>query len=131
MNGRIPSLKSVAANLGCKHLQELPYEPDQVLTGEEWGEVKQYNRKDLDATKAVLEHFAPELQAIAALSRRYGVDLRSVHQAGSPQKILCSAYRDQHGTDPVRIGPRRASDTHHQPRFGSLRARSRRRGTTG
>jgi hypothetical protein len=103
MNGRIPALKTIAANLGAKHLQELPYPPDQVLTGEEWGEVKQYKRKDLDATKAVLEHFTPELQAIAALSRRYGVDLRSVHQAAVSAKILCGAYRDQHGTDPVRI----------------------------
>ena len=105
MNGRIPALKTIAANLGAKHLQELPYPPDQELTEAEWAEVRKYNRKDLEATRLPLDHFAPELQAIAALSQRYGMDLRSVHQAGIASQILCSAYRDRHGQDPSRVEP--------------------------
>ena len=105
MNGRIPALKTIAASLGAKHLQELPYPPDQELTDAEWVEVRKYNRKDLEATRLPLDHFAPELQAIAALSQRYGMDLRSVHQAGIASQILCSAYRDRHGQDPSRVEP--------------------------
>ena len=41
--GRIPSLKSIAANLGVKHLEELPYDPAQSLSDAEWLGVRQYN----------------------------------------------------------------------------------------
>jgi hypothetical protein len=100
-----PSLKVVAANLGVKHLAELPYSPESPLSDAEWEHVKAYNRKDLEATKAVLDHFAAELAALAALSNRYDLDLRSVHRAGIASKVLCAAYRDRHGVDPVRSAP--------------------------
>ena len=48
----------------------MPYPPDQEPTDAEWVEVRKYNRKDLEATRLPLDHFAPELQAIAALSQR-------------------------------------------------------------
>ena len=80
-----------------------PTHPIGKLTDEEWEEVKAYNKKDLDATQIVLEHFASELTAITSLSNRYQMDLRSVHQAGIASRILCTAYRDRHGQGPVRI----------------------------
>jgi hypothetical protein len=104
-SGRFPALKRVAANLGCKNLQELPYPPDQELTDAEWAEVRKYNRKDLRDTQDLLDYFSPELQAIAALSNRYGCDLRNTHQAGIAAKILCDAYRHQHGCKPVQASP--------------------------
>src|SRR5512135_596126 len=104
-SGRFPSLKRVAANLGCKNLQELPFEPNQELTDAEWAEVKRYNKKDLHDTQDLLDYFSPELQAIAALSNRYGCDLRNTHQAGIAAKILCDAYRHQYGCKPVQASP--------------------------
>ena len=104
-SGRFPALKKIAANLGVRHLQELPFEPDQELTDAEWQEVLLYNRKDLEATATALDHFAPELTAIAALSQRYNLDLRSVHQAGIASQILCSAYRDRYRCKPVQALP--------------------------
>ncbi|HMB05948.1 MAG TPA: DNA polymerase domain-containing protein, partial [Isosphaeraceae bacterium] len=101
--GRFPSLKMVAANLNVVNLAELPYDPTKPVTNTQWEEIKQYNEKDLAATKLVLEHFTPELEAISALSARYDIDLRSVHQAGIASQILCAAYRDRYGRDPVKV----------------------------
>ena len=103
--GRFPALKTVAANLGVRHLQELPYDPDRLLSDAEWAEVKHYNVKDLAATRLAFEHFAPELAALAELSARFGLDLRLVHPAGVAQRVLCAAYRAKHGSDPIRISP--------------------------
>jgi hypothetical protein len=83
----------------------LPYPPDQELTDAEWIEVKRYNKKDLAATRLALDHFSPELTAIAALSQRYNLDLRNVHQAGIASQVLVTAYRDRHGCKPVQAVP--------------------------
>ena len=103
--GRHPALKTVAANLGVRHLQELPYDPDRPLSDAEWEEVRRYNKKDLAATRLAFEQFAPELEALAAFSNRYDLDLRNVHPAGIASKVLCAAYRAKHGHDPIRIPP--------------------------
>ncbi|HMB05301.1 MAG TPA: DNA polymerase domain-containing protein, partial [Isosphaeraceae bacterium] len=104
-HGHIKALKVVAASLGAKHLAELPYDPERSLSDEEWEEVKRYNQKDLEDTKVVLDHFSPELDALSALSQKYGMDLRSTHPAGVASRVLCAAYQSQHGADPVRVEP--------------------------
>jgi hypothetical protein len=100
-SGRFPSLKQVAAYLGRPTLRELPYRPDAVLSDEQWDEVKQYNRIDLGHTWALLERLAPELQALAELSREQGQDLRSVSSPQVVSRVFLSAYRDAHGHDPI------------------------------
>ncbi|MBV8076674.1 MAG: hypothetical protein JO284_09765 [Planctomycetaceae bacterium] len=95
--GRFPSLKTVAANLGRPRLRELPYAPDADLTDAQWLEVKRYNAIDLSHTWAVLEVFAPELEALASLSTEHGIDLRSTSNAQVVERIFVAAYRDAHG----------------------------------
>ena len=102
-HGHFPALKRVAANLNCRHLQELPYDPTRPVTDAEWAEVKAYNRKDLDDTWVVLDHFTPELHALAALSTQYCVDLRNVHQAKIAQTVLTVAFHRAHGRFPRKI----------------------------
>jgi hypothetical protein len=100
--GRIPSLKLVAAYMGRPTLRELPYAPGRILTDAEWGEVKAYNRIDLDHTRALLVIFAPELKALAALSEEQGQDLRSQPSPRVVERVFLSAYRQQRGLDPIR-----------------------------
>ena len=71
-----------------------------------------------------LDHFTPELQAIAVLSQRYNMDLRSVHQAGIASQICAPPTGDQHGQDPIRVGPRPASGTPHPARCGGRGTRA-------
>src|SRR5262249_57202674 len=94
-----PSLKTVAANLGRPVLQELPYPPGTILSDAEWAEVKAYNQVDLSHTWTLLERFAPELQALAALSGDIGRDLRSTPTPQVVESIFGDAYRREHGSD--------------------------------
>ena len=86
-HGHFPGLKMLAAHLGCKHLAELPYPPDRVLTDEEWTEVLQYNKKDLLDTRLALEHFAPELEAIVGDSSLISTTVLT--QASVPLMVNC------------------------------------------
>jgi putative DNA primase/helicase len=96
-----PSLKTLAANLGRPVLRELPYDPRAVLTDDQWCEVIEYNKVDLSHIWALLEWFAPELQALAALSEEVGRDLRSTPTARVCEGIFVDAYRKKHGKKPV------------------------------
>ena len=133
MNGRIPALKTIAANLGAKHLQELPYPPDQELTDAEWAEVRQYNQEGSRGDPAPARPLRPgtpgDRGPLAAV--RHGPAHPST-RPGSPSQILCSAYRDRHGQDP---GQDRAPGERplHTPSRGApaRRTRSRRRGSIG
>jgi hypothetical protein len=100
--GRFPSLKTVAANLGRPLLRELPYDPASILSDEEWAGVLRYNRVDLEHTWALLEFFAPELEALGALSSDLGRDLRSVPTPRVVETVFIDVYRNEHGTEPTR-----------------------------
>lgn len=95
-------LKLVAARLGRPALRELPYPPGTILTDEQWDEVRAYNAFDLSHTMALLERFAPELQALAALSEEQGQDLRSVPTPRVVESVFLDAFRRARGTDPAR-----------------------------
>jgi P4 family phage/plasmid primase-like protien len=101
--GSFPSLKVVAANLGRRVLRELPFEPDRVLTDEEWEEIKKYNRVDLEHTWALLERLAPELSALASISSEFDQDLRSVSNPQVVERVFAAEYRKAHGSDPVPV----------------------------
>jgi hypothetical protein len=100
--GRFPSLKAIAANLGRPVLQELPYPPDAILDPEQWAEVLAYNQIDLGHTWALLERFAPELAALAALSEEQDQDLRSISTPQVVERVFKTAYHRQNGIDPDR-----------------------------
>ncbi len=103
--GTFPGLKTVAANMGRPTLRELPYPPDAVLTNEQWDEVKAYNRIDLGHTWALLQLYAPELQALASLSEELDQDMRSTSSPQLVERTFLEAYRKKHrGNDPARWG---------------------------
>jgi hypothetical protein len=116
--GAFPSLKTVAANLGRPHLQELPYPPDMVLSDDQWAEVKEYNAIDLDHTWALLERFAPELQALASLSLELGRDLRSTPTPQVCEAVFLDAYKRQHGFEPD--VPERPLEVSYRPVHGVI-----------
>jgi hypothetical protein len=91
-------LKTILAHLGFARVEELPYPPDATLTDEQWAHVLRYNRlTDLPGTWAVLETYADEIGGLAALSARYGLDLRSEGRADSLGRILDKVYAEANG----------------------------------
>ena len=102
---RKTSLKAAAANLCRPRLQELPYLHDRPLGDAQWAEVRAYNEVNLGHTRALLEYFAPELAALAALSNEQRQDFRSVSVSRVVEAIFVRAYRDRHGRRPPPLDP--------------------------
>lgn len=120
--GHFPSLKTVAANLGRPVLRELPYDPRAILDDEQWAEVIRYNAVDLGHTWALLEWFAPELQALAALSEDLGQDLRSTPTPRVVESVFLDAYRRERGSEPALPEPPR--EVLYRPVEGVVRPRT-------
>ena len=85
--------------------------------------MRQYNRIDLENTYAVLEVSEPNLRALAALSVRYGQDLRSVPTPQVVERIFVSRYRESHNNC-YPPDPSWRSETIYRPPAGVLRPRS-------
>ncbi len=96
--GRI-GLKKVGVCLGHVRLQELPIPWDQVPSPEEQEVLRSYNRNDLAITRKLLREVQPELDLRGAMSRQYGVDLRSKGDATMAEAILLAEYARLGGTE--------------------------------
>jgi hypothetical protein len=82
------SLKTYGARLHCKHLQDLPYDPDATLTREEKNHVRQYNFNDLENTWLIFKAVENQLNLRAAMSAEYGIDLRSKSDAQIAEAVI-------------------------------------------
>lgn len=71
-------LKTLNGRLHGKRLQDLPYEPDAILTEAQMEETADYClTSDLDATENLFEALKEPLQLRVALGEEYGADFRS------------------------------------------------------
>jgi hypothetical protein len=95
-----PSLKVLAAAMGRRTLEELPFDPTRPVTDEQWERVRSYNVVDLGHTMAVAERVAPDLESLAALSATAGRDLRSVPAPAVVEAIFKADYVARHGEEP-------------------------------
>ena len=85
------SLKQYGARLGAQKLQDLPYDPSHVVsTPEERQIIKSYCENDLQLTKALYDALTPEVELRKAMSKEYGVDVRSKSDAQIAEVIIRS-----------------------------------------
>lgn len=82
------SQKQYAGRIHCKTMRDLPYDPSHYLTESEIVEVDDYCGNDLDVLQAMFEALAPQLRQRVALSKRYGIDLRSKSDAQLAEAVL-------------------------------------------
>lgn len=82
------SLKLYGARLHCKHVRELPYPHDRILSNEETYNVKEYCCNDLDITKLLLIELHPHIELRQSLGREYGRDMRSLSDAQVAEAII-------------------------------------------
>jgi len=94
------SLKTYAARLHCGHMQDLPFDPNKVLSREEIAIVREYCFNDLDNTELLLGELSPHLELRAALSHEFQKDLRSRSDAQLAQEIICSEIERLTGKRP-------------------------------
>lgn len=74
-------LKAYGARMHMPVLQDMPIAHDAWITDEQRAEVDSYNVNDLDTTHELLNRLEPELMLRIAMSKQYGVDMRSKSDA--------------------------------------------------
>jgi len=82
------SQKLFAGRIHYKTMRDLPYEPDHFLTEAEITEVDIYCENDLGQLEALYDAVAAQLRMREALSKRYGIDLRSKSDAQVAEVVL-------------------------------------------
>lgn len=83
------SLKMYAGRLHCERLQDLPYEPDRVLSEIEIIEVRDYCvNSDVPATYRLYQELEGEIELRRAMSKQYRCDLRSKSDAQIAETVI-------------------------------------------
>ncbi len=91
------SLKQYAGRIHSKKIQDLPYEPDHVLSEPEIEEVTLYCENDLDVLEDLWDALQPQIEQRVALSERYGIDLRSKSDAQLAETLVKALCEDSIG----------------------------------
>lgn len=94
------SLKLYAGRLHCKRMQDLPIDPDQILSAEDIETIKRYCCNDLSNTELLLRELYPEIQLRSKMSNTYRVDLRSKSDAQIAETVICSEIQKSTGKFP-------------------------------
>ena len=84
------SLKIYNGRLHGKRMQDLPYDPDTILTRDEADEVREYCINDLDSTILLYNNLKPQIQLRTTMSEQYGLDLRSKSDAQIAEAVIKS-----------------------------------------
>lgn len=81
-------LKLYMGRLHSRKIQDLPYHPSDILTREQQLLTSEYCFNDLEGTKDLYNHIAPQLELREQLGKEYGLDLRSKSDAQCAEAII-------------------------------------------
>lgn len=87
------SLKGYGARLGSRKLQDLPYNPDEILNDEAKEVTKLYNINDLDTTIDLFNSILPRLELRQSMTEQYGIDLMSKSDAQIAEAVFVSELK--------------------------------------
>lgn len=84
------SLKLYGGRIGCKRMQDLPFNPDLVLTQEQIAITRWYNVNDLTNTAGLYKALDEQIKLRETLSNDYGVDVRSKSDAQIAEAVIAA-----------------------------------------
>lgn len=90
--GVLVSLKLYGARIHMPKLQDLPYDPDQILTDEEMANVNKYCLNDHATTRTIFDMIRERIELRRAMSYQYSVDLRSKSDAQVAEAVIAAEY---------------------------------------
>lgn len=101
------SLKIYGGRMNAKKMQDLPIEPNAVLTREQMIQIRDYCENDLHTTALFYRTLIPQIELRASMSEQYNIDLRSKSDAqiaeavilGELEKMTGKTYRRQEVDD--------------------------------
>ena len=94
------SLKMYGARLNCKNLQDLPYDPSQILSAQEKQRVKEYCHNDIEITELVFSRLQNQINIRRSMSNRYNIDFRSKSDAQIAESIISAAIYEKTSLKP-------------------------------
>lgn len=94
------SLKIYNGRIHGKRMQDLPIDPEAILTEDQKEEVYRYWKNDLQATKDLYLSLSEQIALRTELSREYGMDLRSKSDAQVAEAVIKKRVEQITGTAP-------------------------------
>jgi len=89
------SLKIYGGRLNAPKMQDLPIEPDALISPEQRDLLRTYCLNDLETTELLFNALRKEIKLRADMSKQYGVDLRSKGGAQVAKAVLQSELQSQ------------------------------------
>lgn len=86
-------LKIYGGRIHSPTIQDLPIEPDQVVTPEQMEMLKTYCINDLRVTQSLFEKLKGQVELRVAMSKEYGQDLRSKSDAQIAETVILSEIK--------------------------------------
>lgn len=96
------SLKIYNGRLHGKRMQDLPFDPEHVLTEEEADIVRDYCVNDLDSTGLLASSLEEQLKLRDEMSDEYDIDLRSKSDAQIAEAVIVHRLHELTGEKPER-----------------------------
>lgn len=96
------SLKLYAARLHCKKLQDLPFDPDSVVTAEQAAVIVDYCTNDVSNTATLYQELENQIKLRERLSETYRQDLRSRSDAQVAERVISAEVEKINGVPPQR-----------------------------
>ena len=96
------SLKTYAGRVHCPKMQDLPFDPNQILTRDEATAILHYCENDCDNTAILFNELQDQIKLRYVMSDQYGIDLRSKSDAQIAEHVLASEVAKINGFWPRR-----------------------------
>ena len=84
----IASLKIYGGRMHCEKMQDLPIDPDELISDAQRAQLREYCVNDLYTTKALFDKLAPQIQLREQMSKQYDIDLRSKSDAQIAEAVI-------------------------------------------
>lgn len=97
-------LKLYGGRMGTKWLQELPIPHDAEITEEQLSLMRKYCKNDTLLTKELFDTLGSQIELRRAMSKEYGLDLRSKSDAQIAEAVLKSEFARITGEQPAKEG---------------------------
>lgn len=112
------SLKLYGGRLHTKRLQDLPIEPDTLISPEQRLQLISYCGNDLQVTVELYTHLLPQIELREHMTKEYGVDLRSKSDAQIAEAVIRSQLTKILGTAPQKASiPKGTAFKYKHPAF--------------
>jgi len=93
------SLKIYGGRLNAPRLQDLPIQPDAILSRTEADTIKSYCINDLETTELLFNDLKQQVELRVRMSEQYGIDLRSKSDAQIAEAVIKSELHNLTGKD--------------------------------